>query len=162
MFLRKEIRPAAAPGVKNMRLLQMWPHISKSSQRVGPWPSSMPLTIVGPADLQIHNAINFNFRSSFDGWPFRAPGETSIGTNAVSGNLLVSSGAMLRQVCLSGIELGRTGQFHVQPDLDAGTLVAVLEDWNPEDLEPIHVVYAGHEHLAARIRAFVDFLVERM
>lgn len=115
-----------------------------------------------PADLAGHNTINFNFRSSFDGWPFQAPGSNIIETIGVSGNLLVSSGAMLRQICLSGIGIGRIGQFHVQPDLDAGTLVAVLEAWNPEDLEQIHVVYAGHEHLAARIRAFIDFLVERI
>jgi DNA-binding transcriptional LysR family regulator len=115
-----------------------------------------------PADLEGHNAITFNFRSSFDGWPFRAPGGGMVETIGVGGNLQVSSGVILRQLCLSGIGLGRIGQFHVQPDLDAGDLVAVLEDWNPGDVEHIHAVYAGHEHLAARIRAFIDFLVARI
>jgi DNA-binding transcriptional LysR family regulator len=58
--------------------------------------------------------------------------------------------------------LARIGQFHVQPDIDSGRLVPVLEDFNPEDIENIHAVYAGHEHLAARIRAFIDFLVNRI
>jgi DNA-binding transcriptional LysR family regulator len=43
--------------------------------------------------------------------------------------------------------------------IDAGTLVPVLEAFNPDDRELIHAVFAGHEHLAARIRAFIDFLV---
>lgn len=115
-----------------------------------------------PSELESHNAINFNFRRSLDAWPFRAPGSAAVDTIAVAGNLQVSSGAMLRQLCLAGLGLGRIGQFHIQPDLDAGRLVTVLEDWNPEDIEQIHAVYAGHEHLAARIRAFIAFLVERI
>jgi len=115
-----------------------------------------------PADLENHNALNFNFHRSLDAWPFRAPGSSTVDTIVVAGNLQVSSGAMLRTLCLSGLGLGRIGQFHIQPDLESGALVAVLEDFNPEDIEQIHAVYAGHEHLAARIRAFVDFLVERM
>ena len=30
------------------------------------------------------------------------------------------------------------------------------------DVELIHAVFVGHDHLAARIRAFVDFLAERI
>jgi len=37
----------------------------------------------------------------------------------------------------------------------------VLEDYNPEDIEMIHAVFAGHGHLAARIRAFIDFLADK-
>jgi DNA-binding transcriptional LysR family regulator len=29
-------------------------------------------------------------------------------------------------------------------------------------MEVIHAVYAGHEHLAARVRAFIDFLAARV
>jgi DNA-binding transcriptional LysR family regulator len=68
----------------------------------------------------------------------------------------------MRRLCLSGSGLGRVGQFHVQQDLEAGSLVAVLEDFNPGDNELIHAVYAGHEHLAARVRAFIDFLADRL
>ncbi len=73
--------------------------------------------------------------------------------NRVNGNVLVSIGAILRQLCLDGL-----GRFHVEPDIAAGTLMPVLEDFNPGDIEIAHAVFAGHEHLAARIRAFIDFL----
>ncbi|NRP71272.1 HTH-type transcriptional regulator DmlR [Ensifer psoraleae] len=115
-----------------------------------------------PDDLAQHNCFTFNFRRSLDGWPFRDPGSSNVYVRPVTGNMQANSGAIVRNLCLSGLGLGRVGQFHVQPDIDAGRLVPVLEDYNPEDMERVHAVYAGHEHLAARIRAFIDFLVERI
>lgn len=38
----------------------------------------------------------------------------------------------------------------------------MLEDFTPENIENIHAVYGGHEDLAARMRAFIDFLVNRI
>ncbi|MDK1384699.1 LysR family transcriptional regulator [Sinorhizobium sp. 8-89] len=115
-----------------------------------------------PDDLAQHNCFTFNFRRSLDGWPFRDPGSSNVYVRPVTGNMQANSGAIVRNLCLSGLGLGRVGQFHVQPDIDAGRLVPVLEEYNPEDMERVHAVYAGHEHLAARIRAFIDFLVERI
>jgi DNA-binding transcriptional LysR family regulator len=115
-----------------------------------------------PDDLDAHNCLRFNFRSSFDEWPFRDPVTAARYSRSVSGNFLANSGATLRRLCLQGLGLARIGQFHVEQDLASGRLVQVLEDHNPDDRELIHAVFAGHEHLAARIRAFVDFLAERL
>ncbi|SEG52637.1 LysR family transcriptional regulator [Bosea lathyri] len=115
-----------------------------------------------PDDLDAHNCLRFNFRSSFDEWPFRDPVTQARFSRSVSGNFLANSGATLRRLCLQGLGLARIGQFHIEQDLASGRLVQVLEDHNPEDRELIHAVFAGHEHLAARIRAFVDFLAERL
>ena len=42
-------------------------------------------------------------------------------------------------------------------------LVAVLEDFNPGDMEEIHAVFVGQGgYLPLRVRAFLDFLVERV
>jgi DNA-binding transcriptional LysR family regulator len=113
-----------------------------------------------PADLAAHNCLRFNFRRSMDDWPFLAGDGQTAEAHEITGNMLVSSGAILRQLCLDGLGLGRIGRFHVEPDIAAGTLVPVLEDFNPGDIEVVHAVFAGHEHLAARIRAFIDFLAE--
>ena len=113
-----------------------------------------------PADLAAHNCLRFNFRRSMDDWPFLSGDGQTAEAHEITGNMLVSSGAILRQLCLDGLGLGRIGRFHVEPDIAAGTLVPVLEDFNPGDIEVVHAVFAGHEHLAARIRAFIDFLVE--
>jgi DNA-binding transcriptional LysR family regulator len=81
---------------------------------------------------------------------------------SVKGNFEGNNGPTVRSLCLAGVGLARIGAFHVQPDIEAGTLVSVLEGFNAGDLEHIHAVYPGHAHLAGRIRAFIDFLVERL
>jgi DNA-binding transcriptional LysR family regulator len=34
--------------------------------------------------------------------------------------------------------------------------------WSPAEPEKIHAVFPGHPHLAARIRAFIDFLAAKL
>ncbi|GAA4182447.1 LysR family transcriptional regulator [Shinella granuli] len=111
-----------------------------------------------PDELVAHNCLRFNFRRSMEGWPFLSGDGKAVAVREVSGNMLVSSGAILRQLCLDGLGIGRIGRFHVEEDIAAGTLVPLLEDYNPGEVEVVHAVFAGHEHLAARIRAFIDFL----
>lgn len=115
-----------------------------------------------PEELAHHNCINFNFRRAVEGWPFHDPRTGRHNVLPVSGSLKASNGSIIRQFCLAGLGIGRVGRFHVEPDIEAGRLVPVLEDFNPEDIEQIHAVYAGHEHLAVRIRAYIDFLAARL
>ncbi|QJP14087.1 LysR family transcriptional regulator [Starkeya sp. ORNL1] len=115
-----------------------------------------------PADLARHNCLRFNFRQSPYEWPFRDPVSGEVVTQQVTGNFLADNGPTLRQLCVEGLGLARIGQFHVAPDIAEGRLVPVLERYNPEDVELIHAIFAGHQHLPARVRAFVDFLAERI
>ncbi len=115
-----------------------------------------------PDDLDQHNCLLFNFRRGTEEWPFRDPVNENVYIRQVLGNFQANNGPTVRRLCLEGLGLARVGQFHVQPDIDEGRLVPVLEPFNPEDIELIHAVFVGHEHLAARIRAFIDFLGERI
>lgn len=115
-----------------------------------------------PDELARHNCLTFNFQRRLNEWPFQAIGSSEVYRLPVTGNTSVNSGLVMKQLCLSGTGLGRVGRFHVQRDIEAGLLVPVLEDFNPGDMEVIHAVYAGHEHLAARVRAFIDFLAARL
>ncbi|QFY63111.1 LysR family transcriptional regulator (plasmid) [Rhizobium grahamii] len=115
-----------------------------------------------PHDLARHNCLTFNFQRRLNEWPFQNEGTGDIYRLPVTGNTSVNSGLVMKQLCLSGTGLGRVGRFHVQREIEAGLLFPVLEDFNPGDMEVIHAVYAGHEHLAARVRAFIDFLAARL
>ncbi|KQV81952.1 LysR family transcriptional regulator [Rhizobium sp. Root1220] len=115
-----------------------------------------------PGDLDRHNCLTFSFRPTLEEWPFREPDTRDLFSKAVSGNFEANNGPTVRALCLEGMGLARVGRFHVQPYLDAGTLVPVLETFNPDDIELIHAVYAGHEHLAKRVRTFIDFLADRV
>lgn len=111
-----------------------------------------------PADLVDHNCLRFNFLANRDQWVFRDPDTGDNFTQRISGNMLGNNGPTLRRLCLDGLGLIRTGRFQVAADIASGALVPVLERYNPEDVEMIHAVFAGHGHLAARIRAFIDFV----
>ncbi|GAB4072171.1 LysR family transcriptional regulator [Ancylobacter sonchi] len=115
-----------------------------------------------PADLDRHNCLRFNFRRSLDDWPFRDPATGAWFTRPVGGNFEGNSGATVRRLALEGLGLARIGAFHIRSDIAAGLLVPVLEEYNAGDVEQMSAVYVGHAHLDARIRAFVDFLAERI
>ncbi|RWM92226.1 MAG: LysR family transcriptional regulator [Mesorhizobium sp.] len=113
-----------------------------------------------PADLDRHNRMGFCFVRHVDGWPFvGAAGEAFI--VPITGNALVSDGEAMRLMALSGAGIARLARWHVEPDIAAGRLVPLLEGFNPGDEELTHAVYVGQgKHLPARVRAYLDFLVE--
>jgi len=51
--------------------------------------------------------------------------------------------------------------YQIAPELRAGKLMIVLSEFEPPPV-PISVVYAEGRRVAAKVRAFVDFAVERL
>jgi len=112
-----------------------------------------------PGDLARHNLLGFSFARQSNGWPFR-DADGSASAVVPTGNALVSDGESMRLLVLTGLGISRLSLFHIGPDVEAGRLVPVLEAYNPGDTESIHAVYVGGGHLPARVRAFLDYLVE--
>lgn len=61
---------------------------------------------------------------------------------------------------LAGLGVGQTLRRFVQPYLDSGELVAVLEDWTRPAI-PFHLVYPSSRHQSARLKAFVGWTLDR-
>lgn len=114
-----------------------------------------------PGDLARHNLLGFSFARQSNGWPFR-DADGSASAVVPTGNALVSDGESMRLLVLTSLGISRLSLFHIGPDIEAGRLVPVLEAYNPGDTESIHAVYVGGGHLPARVRAFLDYLVERV
>ncbi|MBQ0822565.1 LysR family transcriptional regulator [Microvirga terrae] len=112
-----------------------------------------------PEDLARHNLLGFSFARQSNGWPFRDR-EGNVTVVVPTGNAQVSDGESMRLLVLTGLGISRLSRIHVGPDMEAGRLVPVLEAYNPGDMESIHAVYVGGGHLPARVRAFLDYLVE--
>ena len=118
-------------------------------------------TPCAPADLARHNCLGFNRTRTLNTWPLLEGGQP-LSVSAV-GNAQVSDGASLQRLAVAGVGLARLALFHARDDIAAGRLVPVLEDFNPGDLEEIHAVFLGHGGwLPARVRVFLDFLVENV
>jgi DNA-binding transcriptional LysR family regulator len=114
-----------------------------------------------PADLRAHNRLGFGFARAVNGWPLLEGGRRI--DVPVEGNALVSDGETLRQLAVAGVGLARVAAFQVRDDVAAGRLVVLLDAFNPGDTEPVNALYLGQGgHLPARVRALLDFLVQRL
>lgn len=113
-----------------------------------------------PEDLHGHNCLNFNFRRAEPTWPFRRDGQEF--SLCVKGNIEANNGETLGQLAANGVGVTRVGAFSVAAELASGALVPLLEAFNPGDVELIHAVFVGGANIPARVRVFVDFLIENL
>lgn len=117
-------------------------------------------TPVKPDDLFQHNRLGANYVRAQPGWPLRHEGAEIV--VPATGNAQASDGEALRRLALAGLGLARLAAFQVREDIAAGRLLPVLEDCNPGDIEQVNAIYVGQGgYLPLRVRAFLDFLVER-
>lgn len=117
-------------------------------------------TPLAPMDLDAHCCLTYSNRATPDEWSFQAA-DGRRWSIEVRGRLRVNNGDTLREAALAGVGVVVLPTFIVGRDLQAGTLVPLLSDYVPQDLA-IHAVYPHNRHLSPKVRAFIDFLVERI
>lgn len=113
-----------------------------------------------PEDLFRHNCLSFSFRRAEPGWPFRRDGVDM--ALDVTGAIEANSGESLAQLAVGGVGIARIGRFAVVDQLADGRLVPLLEAFNLQDREPLHLLFVGGLTTPARVRVLVDFLAERL
>lgn len=69
-----------------------------------------------------------------------------------------NEGNGLIKLMLAGLGIGQHIRRFVQPYLDTGELVAILEDWSRPPI-PFHAIYPPNRHQSARLKVFIDWLV---
>jgi DNA-binding transcriptional LysR family regulator len=112
-----------------------------------------------PEDLAAHNCLIYTYRPQRHDWRLvDAAGQESVVT--VTGNLETNNPMMLRSAALSGLGVTLLPLWIIGPDIKAGRLQCVLPDFHWPD-SAIHAVYPPGRHLSAKVRSFVDFLVEQ-
>ncbi len=115
----------------------------------------VPLT---PDDLKDHNCLTLSTATTFNQWEFKGldrPRRIEVG-----GNFETNNAVALLHAAIAGIGLIRVGNFTVSESLRDGQLVPVLGDFETTTETNIYAVYPHHRHVSAKVRAFVDLLVE--
>ncbi|WP_338759018.1 LysR substrate-binding domain-containing protein [Massilia sp. METH4] len=113
-----------------------------------------------PTDLEDgHTLIRYVFAGSNRPQPLvlARDGETV----EVKGRHFVSvneSGALL-SAALAGLGIMHAPAFISGRHVDSGALVPVLDGWRGPDV-PIYIVYPANRHLSARVRVFVEWMIE--
>ncbi len=109
-----------------------------------------------PADLVAHNCIRTRFPSgAIFKWEFEKRGE-EIAVD-VSGSLTLDNHHLIIEAAVQGVGLAWTGEFAVAPDIAAGRLIRVLEDWTPP-YPGLRLYYPGHRHVPAGLRALIEVI----
>lgn len=111
------------------------------------------------ADLSQHTLIGFSEPKTLNNWPFADTGHTPY---AAVPQLSANSGETIRRLCLEGNGIACLSDFTVAADIAAGHLHELLSDRALNEAKPFYAVYYGDNAVSPKIRAFVDFLVERL
>jgi DNA-binding transcriptional LysR family regulator len=112
-----------------------------------------------PEDLAAHNCFTYEYVTPRNVWRFRDASGRERAVR-VSGNLHTNNGDLLAEVAARGAGIVFEPAFIVGPDVRAGRLVPLLQEFTPPPV-PIYAVYPSRKHLSAKVRRFVEFLIER-
>jgi DNA-binding transcriptional LysR family regulator len=112
-----------------------------------------------PEDLAGHNCFTYEYVTPRNVWRFRdaAGRERAV---RVAGTLHSNNGDLLAEAAVRGAGIVFEPAFIVGPDVRAGRLVPLLQEFTPPPV-PIYAVYPSRKHLSAKVRRFVDFLIAR-
>jgi len=112
-----------------------------------------------PEDLARHNCFTYEYVTPRDLWRFRDPSGRERAVR-ISGTLHSNNGDLLAEAAARGAGIVFEPAFIVGPDVRAGRLVPLLQEFLPPPV-PIYAVYPSRKHLSAKVRRFVEFLIAR-
>ncbi|MFC3166152.1 LysR family transcriptional regulator [Ciceribacter thiooxidans] len=111
-----------------------------------------------PSDLKTLDHIRFPFGANVDVWEFKKDGRTE--RIAVQARYSVTSSLAVRDALRGGFGVSLIPLPYVAKDLREGRLQSALDDWKTAEVTH-YAVYPSRQHLAPKIRVFVDFLVQQ-
>jgi len=112
-----------------------------------------------PDDLQHHNCLWISTLPALRRWPF----DTAEGIRVVhiGGNVVANNAEAVLRLAIAGVGITRLTDVVVGEALRRGDLVPILVDWHHAEPVPLYATYPGGRRPAPKVRAMVDFLVER-
>ncbi|NQW80006.1 MAG: LysR family transcriptional regulator [Polaromonas sp.] len=108
-------------------------------------------------DLHQHKMLMYTYANNPSELRFTRGDETR--TVTVKGLLESNDGQILRAAALDGMGILVQPTYILYEDIVAGRLVPVLDDWDLPRLN-INLAYPSRKHLSAKVRTFIDFMVE--
>jgi DNA-binding transcriptional LysR family regulator len=112
-----------------------------------------------PSDLADHQCLEYAY-GRLNTWQFVSPDGAEQYVQ-VDGRLRANNGEVLVDACVAGHGIALVPDFMLKDHLEDGRLVRVLDEWT-EWRAGVYALYPHNRHLSAKVRHFVDYLVERL
>lgn len=112
-----------------------------------------------PNDLINHRCLLYDYSSTPREWPFLGPdGPFSV---PIKGRFRSNNGDALLKATIGGIGINYIPTFLTDRLLESGKLESALDSYVMPSID-IHAVWPQNRHLSAKVRAFIDYLVEKL
>jgi DNA-binding transcriptional LysR family regulator len=113
-----------------------------------------------PADLRQHAMLDYAGEFERRPWELLGPQGESLAVEHQP-RIVCHDFVVLRAAVLAGLGVARLPESVVRADLRSGALVRVLPLWrSPQGI--VHVVFPTRRGMLPAVRAFIDFLAERL
>jgi DNA-binding transcriptional LysR family regulator len=113
-----------------------------------------------PSDLVRHACLTLSRNPGSASWPFRVNGKLT--RIDVKGPVSADSADMLLQLAIGGAGILRLSEHVVVRSIHEGLLQPLLQDAQDTETNPLYALLPPGRHQAPKVRAFVDFLIERL
>ncbi len=110
-----------------------------------------------PEDLKRHNCMSYTNLGDAKSWPFQKNGKDF--WQPIGGRFVCDSGTLLCEAAVNGCGIALLPTFIAGKYVLDGKLEILLEDFEQPALA-IQAVYPPQRHLSARVRKFIDHLVQ--
>ena len=114
-----------------------------------------------PDDLVRHNLLAFGDAKPRD-LTSGEMSEWSYPPANFKSRLVCDDGASMREATLAGAGISMGSIWSIHRELKDGSLVRVLPDYEVDDGSAIWLVYPKSNVLTAKVRVFIDFLIEKI
>ncbi|SEQ33958.1 LysR family transcriptional regulator [Nitrosomonas ureae] len=112
-----------------------------------------------PEELIHHRCLAYNLISNFENWNLYNTEGQLIRTK-IAPHLKASNGEFLRDAAVAGSGIILMPTFIVYKEIERGALIPLLTQYTFSQLSA-YAIYPQTRHLSQRVRAFVDFLIQR-
>ena len=111
-----------------------------------------------PEELVKHNCL---MRGDVRAWRLRGP-DGKLRDYKATGNFASDSAEAITEAARTGLGIARKCKWEITEELESGALIQVFEEYTVMPEWSVFAVRSPSRHLPARVRAFIEFLREKL